>query len=244
MIPEILTAVIGAIVGGVFTLLVTLIVERHKERRTDRIEADREKKEIFQTRPEIAVTECKDYLARVGYGIKQKCDIELFVAQIERVTTTGEKRHDVVYAHYSEGDFNPDEWCCVIYKFENRGKTDISSLDIICNYKKDTCIFPCDSAQRRAAANVLSYWYCYDKKIRIGETISVKLCYHKDRILLGMFSAIMSVAMEDDNGRYWVQPLFAPTNKIYSSRQISYKEYREEICADIAEECFKKPWLW
>lgn len=117
-------------------------------------------------------------------------------------------------------------------------------MDIICNFKKDTCIFDCENAKKFASNHLLNYWYCHDKKIRVAETVTVKLCYHKERVLTGPISAIMSISMQDDNGRYWTQPLFAPLDKLYDSRQFSYKEYREEIRTDIAEECFKKPWLW
>lgn len=139
---------------------------------------------------------------------------------------------------------NTDEWCCVIYSFKNVGKTNISVLDIICNYKRDTCIFPCAEAMKYAERNLLNYSYCYDRKIRIGDTTTVKICYHKDAIITGIFSAILSVGMRDDNGKYWTQPLFAPQNKVYDSRPISPKDYTEELRYDIAEECFRKPWLW
>lgn len=244
MNSEILAGIVGAVGGGAITLLVNLIVERRREKHADGIESRKEKKEILQTRPEMAIVDYKDYLMRAGYGIQQKCDVELFVARIENVMTTGTKRQDVVCAHYREEDFNPDEWCCVIYKFENKGKTDISLLDIICNYKKDTCIFLCDAAQSMAANHMLNYSYCYDKKIRIGETITIKFCFHKDRVLAGMLSATMAIGMEDDNNRHWIQPLFVPDEKIYDSEQTSYQEYREQVLADMAEECFKKPWLW
>lgn len=235
---------ISAVVSGTVSLLVNLIIERRREKRADRIETRKERKEAFETRPELDIVGYEDHLSQVGDAVEQKCDIELFVSQIKNVTTTGKGRQDIVYAHYYEDDVNLNEWCCVVYKFENKGKTDISALDIICNHKKTTCIFPCDSMQHREATNSLSYWCCYDKKIRVGETITIKLCYHKDRIPSGMFSAIMSIGLEDVNSRYWTQPLFAPEDKIYSSKEISYKEYREQIRTDVAEECFKQPWLW
>lgn len=50
--------------------------------------------------------------------------------------------------------------------------------------------------------------------------------------------------MVDVNGIPWVQPLFAPDNKIYQSSMISDREYREQLLPDGAIECFKKPWLW
>lgn len=244
MTNEIIIAIVSAVTGGIISLGTSLILEWRKEKREDQIESRKERKEIIQNRPEMSVVDYKDYVARVGYGIKQKCNIELLVVGIEKVTATGKKKKDVVYAHYREEDFNPEEWCCVIYTFKNAGKTDISSFDIICNYKKDVCIFPTNGAQHYEQANLLNYRYCYDKKIRIGETISVKFCYHKDRVITGNISAVMSIGMEDDNGRHWMQPLFTPIDKVYDSRQISYKEYRDEIQIATAEECFKKPWLW
>ncbi len=241
---EIIIAIVSAVAGSLFTFLLTLLLDKRKERREDKLEARKERNEIFRNRPEMAISDYKNYISRSGYGIKQKCDIELFVAHIEKTTISGTKKNDIVYAHYREEDFNNKDWCCVIYTFKNAGKTDISSLDIICNFKKDTCIFEVESATRFASGNVLNYWYCYDKKIRVGETVTIKFCYHKERVLAGPISAVMSISMEDDNGRYWTQPLFAPLDKLYDSRQYSHKQYREDIQTEIAEECFKKPWLW
>lgn len=91
---------------------------------------------------------------------------------------------------------------------------------------------------------MLNYSVCLDKKVRVGEVVTVKFCYHKDRIVSGMLSAIMSIGLEDCNGRHWMQPLFAPTEKIYDSRMVSYKDYISEVRVDAAIECFKNPMLW
>ncbi len=72
----------------------------------------------------------------------------------------------------------------------------------------------------------------------------MKICYYKDVIMPGMFSAPISIGMIDDNGHYWMQPLFAPQDKICDSRMISPKEYIEQTHTILAEECFKKTWLW
>jgi hypothetical protein len=72
----------------------------------------------------------------------------------------------------------------------------------------------------------------------------LKISYHKDAIIPGLFSAPFSIGMVDDNGRYWTQPLFAPQEKVYDSRAMSWKEYKEQMQTKTAEECFKSPWLW
>ena len=244
MTNETIIAIISAVAGGIVTLLTTLALDKRKEKREDRLEAKKLQREAFQNRPEMQIVDFKDYIVRTGYGVKQKCDIELFVAHIETVTVEGKKKRAIVHAHYKEEHLNPDEWCCVMYTFKNAGKTDISSVDIFWHSQQSSCIFPTGIVRQCAEGNLLNYSYCYDKKIRAGETVSLKICYYKDAIIPGLFSASMSIGMIDDNGRYWTQPLFAPQNKLYDSRAISPKEYIEQTRTILAEECFKKPWLW
>lgn len=241
---EIIIAIVSALIGGIITLLTTLAIEHRKEKRENRLEMKKHQRELFQNRPEMQIVNFKDYISRVGYGVKQKCDIELFVAHIDSVTIDEKNKRAVVNANYKSEHLNSDEWCCVIYTLKNAGKTDISTLDVFWNFQQSSCIFLADSARQWTEGKLLKYSFCYDKKIRAGETVSLKICYHKDAIMPSMFSASFSIGMIDDNGCYWSQPLFAPQNKIYDSRAISSKEYIARTRIDIAEECFKKPWLW
>lgn len=244
MTNEIIIAIVSALVGGIITLFSSLALDKRKEKRESRLEVKKQQREAFQKRPEMQIIDFKDYISRTGYGIKQKCDIELFVAHIGDVTIEGEKKTFIVNAHYKKEHLNPADWCCVIYTFKNAGKTDISTMDIFWHFQQSSCIFPADEALTWAESNLLKYSYCYDKKIRVGEMVSVKFCYHKDVVISGVLSSAVSIGMIDDNGRYWTQPLFAPQNKLYDSRAISPKEYIAQTRTDIAEECFRKPWLW
>ena len=138
MITEIIAAVIGAVVGGVATHITTMLVEKRKERREDMAEARKVRNEAIQNRPEMKIVEYKDYTKRAGYGVKQKCDIEVIVAHVEDVVVTGEKKSERVEAQYRAEDFNSDEWCCVIYTFKNAGKTDISTMDIVWHFQQSS----------------------------------------------------------------------------------------------------------
>lgn len=246
---EIISAVIGAIISGIISWIAASKSQRRKEQREDTIAAQKERKETFQTRPEMDIIEYKNYLSRPGYGIKQKCDIEIFMAHIDRVSVEdngkkGKKKREWIRAHFNPEDLNSSEWCCVMYTLKNVGKTDISTTNIICNYQRDTCIFPCTFLGTFISNNALNYSECYDKKIRSGETVSLKICYHKDRVITGMMSATLSIGMHDDNGHYWQQPLFAPTDRVYDSREVTWKEYKADLRPDLAIECFKNPTLW
>ena len=244
MTKEIIIAVVSALIGGFITFLFSVLLEKRKEKREDSLESKKQQREAFQNRPEMQIVDYKDYISRVGYGIKQNCDINVFVAHIANVSIEGDKKQQIVKAHYENGDINQEEWCCVIYTMKNAGKTDISSLRIVSNFQKNTCIFPGEEVAEWACNHLLNYSEYYDKKIRVDDTIKLKVCFHKDRIISGMFSAALSVIMIDDNGRYWEQPLFIPEEKMYDSRRMTPEYYYEITQTESVEECFKKPWLW
>lgn len=201
--------------------------------------------EIYQSRPEMDIVEYKDYISRTKYGTKKSCDIDLFVAHIEAVDNRGTSKKPFIDAYYNNAHFNKSEWCCVLYTLKNVGKTDIRFLDIICRMKRDTCIFHSVDAKWYLENKILNYSECFDKrKIRVGDTVTLKVCYHRDAVIIGNIAALLYIGMVDDNGRNWVQPLFTPVDKLYSSRQVSPKEYHDLINTEIAEKCFANPMLW
>ena len=228
-------AILGAVVGSLTTGLINLVFEKRKDKK----ECEKTRKDIFEKRPELAIVEFKDYISRPGYGIKKKCDIDLFVAHIAGIDLEG-----AVSAIYHKEDCNQDEWSCVIYTLKNVGKTDISVLNVISKYKKDTCIFPSMYMEEFVTNGCINYSDCYDRKVRVGETVTLKLCYHQARILAPFLSADMVLGFQDSNGHYWQQPLFAPLDKLYDSYSVEPEEYARELRNDEAIECFQKPYLW
>ncbi len=232
-----------SIVDNITSIIASLLSLRKSQKE---ISEDKHNKhdEIHHNRPEFDIVEYKNYLARTHYGTKKPCDIELFVAHIQSVSIRGEKKSPIVDACYNDTHFDPNEWCCVIYTLKNTGKTDIKRLDINCIYKRDTCLFPVGEAKWYSENHILNYSECYDKKVRVGSSITLKFCYHKDAIIAGPYSAMFHIGIVDDDGRYWVQPLFAPENKIYPSKSISAKEYADEMDVRVAERCFANPALW
>lgn len=235
--------IISAVLGGLITLIISLLIEKRKEKRELALEMERQRKETFQNRPEFEITDYKNYFKRTGYGIKQPCDVEVFIVPIDNISLEGDDK-SIVNAHYDMSLFDKVKWCCVIYELRNAGKTDISYIDVICNEQKGTCIFKAANAEKYADHLMLNYSVLCDKKIRAGQTVTIKFCYHEECVVSGMFSALTSLGITDDNDHIWLQPLFAPEEKIYDSRPISAEEYRGYIKTEKAEECFRKPYLW
>lgn len=235
---EIIIAVISALAGGFITYLFDRLKERKKDKRDAIAKLDEERK----NRPEFLITEMKDSFNRPGTCIdSQPCDTEIFVAGIKNVYV----ENDIVYPEFDEAILDKKSWVCRQFTLKNVGKTVIYEVHIISNYIKDTCIFDIKSISDDIIKNGwLNYSELLDRRIAPDESFTLKICYHKDKIITGFISAIFEIGIRDDNGKCWVQPFFAPENKLYESRKIPYKEYRDYILPDKAIECFKKPYLW
>lgn len=239
MTDEMISIIISAITSAITSGIVTLLLDKRKERREDKKENQKGKQKIYEERPELKIIEYNEYMDCPGQELEKECHINVFMTRIEEVSV-----EDDVTAHYNNKFFNEEEWCCVIYTFKNVGKTDIRCVSPICTYRKDTMLCDVSSAQMVLKHGVLNYSTMYDRKIRVGESFAMKICYHKDCIVRGMFSSILVMGIEDCNNRFWEQPLFAPNNKMYETYQRSYENYRDDLLPNTAIECFKKPWLW
>lgn len=231
-------AEISAIIGG----LIKYLLDRLNERRKNKKERLFKLEEQHKDRPEFVITSMKDYLSRPGICINsQPCDLEVFVAYFDKVNI----ENGIVSAEYNNDILDKKDWVCRQYTLKNVGKTVVYSVDIISNFKKNTCIFDVKSIDEDIFNNgVINYFECLDRRIAPYESFSLKLCYHKERIQAGSMSAALTIGMEDDNRTNWIQPFFAPENKVYESSRIPYQEYREMRLPDKAMECFNKPYLW
>lgn len=232
--------IIGAIIGSAITGIIAFLCEIIKIKHQDKKERAKEQKEIFINRPELKILDYVNNIDNPGASINKKCDIDVFIVPIDDVSI----EDGYLDVKYNLDYFEKKNWCCVIYTFKNVGKTDISSIDIMTVFKEKSCLFASDKALYYANNGLLNYSYCYDKKIRENETFTLKICYYKDTIATGLFSATMSIGMIDSFNHYWQQPLFAPSEKIYDSYPVDAKRYYADIKTDDAIECFKNPCLW
>jgi len=240
MTNELLVALISAVVGAIVSGIITFFLNKRKEIREDKKEKEIEKKRIYEERPELQIVEYKNYLDCPGHKLKKKCDINVFITKMNKVSVES----DIVTAQYNKDFFNQEEWCCVIYCFKNVGKTDIKSVSPICTYKKNTMLCDVSNVQMILEHGLLSYSTMYDQKVRVGDSFTMRVCYHKNCVSAGMISALMVMGMEDCNNRFWEQPLFAPNNVIYDTHRVTRKEYKDDFLPDAAMECFRNPWLW
>ncbi|MDW7669989.1 MAG: hypothetical protein SCJ93_14285, partial [Bacillota bacterium] len=224
--------------GGFIKYIFDLLNSRRKEKKINKLKVEKQ----IRDRPEFKITKMEDYFDYPGEKIdlNNESDLEIFTAKIEDIQIN----NDIVTAGYDESNLDKDKWVYRKYELENIGRTVIYETAIISNFKRTTCIFDIRSIEEFIRVGGLNYSDISDKRIAPGEKIEIKIFYHTDRITTGWGSAIFEIGFRDDNRNFWMQPFFAPEDKLYKARRVTYKEYLENIRPDTAIECFKKPYLW
>lgn len=89
MTETIISSIISAVLGAIIAAVTTLVIERRRENKRLQEKAEIERKEIFENRPEYKVIDFKDYISRTGYGIKQICDLDVFLTSIIGIKNNG-----------------------------------------------------------------------------------------------------------------------------------------------------------
>lgn len=225
VIANIVGDAINGVIVGVFTVIGVGLTLRHNKRKEER----QEKKEKYNNRPELTV----DYYKNES---EKNFDMQLLVARFEV-----ENKTDFKYSKLYE---NKDEYVHKDFIFKNVGKTAIESLDIVSAYKRNTSIFNMANADRYMELEAINYGCLWDKKIFPDGEIKVRLYFHKDIIVGSGFSCAFIIQFRDSNGICWEQPFFENNCNLYSPREISYKEYNNNISVEKTMECFEKPYLW
>lgn len=230
-------AIISASVGGIFTY----VFEKNKERKQDKKDQKIKLEELQINRPEFIILEMEDSFSKPGKCITNRtCNTEIFVVGFKEVTVQNEN----VTAIYDKEYLEKKSWVYKQYTLKNIGKTPVYELNIISNFKRSICICDVEVQEEFIKMGLLNYSVIYDKRIGPNETFTLKIYYHKEKVISGTFSAIFSIGMRDNNGKYWIQPFFAPEDKLYESHIIEYNEYRDDVLPNVAIECFKNPYLW
>ena len=231
---EIISAICGAVAGGAVSCLFNYFNDRRKERQIDKKDEEKERQRRFENRPEFKIIEFQT-------GSKYTED-DLLENRLQAVTAEFKLSIEdgFVYANFSKEELNKNDWISVRYTLKNVGKTDVSSISLICQDKRHFWL--CDKylADDLMKSRTLHYVAYFENKIRVGESFEIEVFYNKNHTYLPM----LDIGMQTPDARIWTQPLFLPCNKVGDSGEISDADYLENVKTDVAEKCFKQPWLW
>ncbi len=231
---EVVSAISGAIAGGIVSCVFSYFNDRRKERRADEKDAEKERQRRFENRPEFKIIKFQTGSKYTEEDSREQ-RLQAVTAEFNPSIEEG-----LVYANFSAEELDKSEWVSVRYVLENVGKTDVSSISLICQDKRHFWL--CDKylADDLIKSRVLHYVAYFDNKVRVGETFEIEVFYNKNHSYLPM----LDIGMETPDVHFWKQPLFLAHNKVGDSGEIDYRDYLDAIKTEVAEECFKNPWLW
>lgn len=231
---EVVSAIFGAIAGGVVSCVFSYFNDKRKERRADKKEEEKERQRRFENRPELKIIKFQTGAKYTEEDFREE-RLQAVTAEFNSSIEEG-----FVYAIFSAEELDKNEWVSVRYVLENVGKTDVSSISLICQDKRHFWL--CDKylADDLMKSRVLHYVANFDNKVRVGETFEIEVFYNKKHSYLPM----LDIGMQTPDTRIWTQPLFLAHNKVGDSGEIDYRDYLDAIKTEVAEECFKNPWLW
>ena len=226
-----LATIIGIIVGWLLNFASTMYFHKKEKHERQQELNESERKKQFENKSELYI--CK--------GDEQKSvDIEIFLAPFQTKYDEN-NNYEILYSKNLKSKKN-HEYKDVIIK--NIGKIDIDSLDIISTNKRTLSLINYDDLDNLLDNKYVWYNYCYDRKIRVGDQMKIRIYFEKEKYPCMLFSSTLAFLFEDQNHNKWEQPFFYEHDKVYPPYFISYKEYRQKITVDDAYDCFEKPWLW
>lgn len=238
----IIASVLGGLVGGLFTFLGVWMTIHHENKKTRQEELKRQKEkeeQLFENRPRL---EIMGYKKLSKYSAAKKADISLLLCSIKEYKNEGRAMF-----FYDESVITPENWVCVEYTLRNTGHTEIDHIYFSTNLPKNTALFNVLNEENVMCHDnhFLNYSVIFEKTIKPQQTVSIKVCYISDKIVVSNIGgAPITIWMIDENKNWWSQPLFAPDNKIYNSSRSSHKEWKDYTDEAKAIECFENPMLW
>ncbi len=231
-------SIIGGIVGGLFTYFGVRLTIRN-----DNIKREKESKiAAIEKRPRLEIVKFSDW-QKAGEEDKDPSDIDAIILPIERYDVSGPRAE----FYYDEAALDINNLVYFEYELKNIGQTEIENVILASNMPKDTCVIALSERELHIKEKFLNY-DVYSKKtyIKPGEMVKIRIYHLERKIAVGTIlgGSIVSIWLEDVNGRFWKQDLASTKERIENSRLASFSEYKNYVDINSAIECFKNPYLW
>ena len=234
----VLISIASAVVSAIITGLFALYIERHKQSRQDLQRTKDELQKQYDVRPRLELKQFKD----IEHGkVQSKSDCSCILLNFEEI----KKENGRFLFLYDERGLDLNNLCCVEYDFINIGKTEIDSICVVSTHQRTTSMIELEKRDFLIKNKTICYEAWSNKRfIKPGETVSIKVCYIKNKVMMSPISASAAIYMEDINGYWWHQPLFCPTNEMENSNRTNYKEFRDNKDIRLVLDYFEDPSLW
>lgn len=227
-------SILGGIIGGLFTYLgvkMTLNYEDKKRKQDENANA-------YEERPRLEIVSFSELKKHDNTFI----DNDMAILHFECKLDSNGKASFI----YSDKINNKCNFISCEYILKNIGKTEIDNITFVSNLPKDTSIMDMNNINFYSDKHLINYDVLLKNRfIKPNEEIKIIISFIDDQIILSnLGSAVVGIYLQDINGRYWYQPLYAPKNEIGNSTRTNLKSLQNAIDVKTAIDYFEGKECW
>ncbi|MBQ9314284.1 MAG: hypothetical protein IJ220_04685 [Clostridia bacterium] len=227
-------SIISAIVSGVIAFFTSFITTKMTIKNDNKKYNNDLKRQEIKDKPKFKVS-------KTVFRDDSEADMSIVAAAFENEK---DDNNNIKFV-YDQCYKNNDELIHFDYIFKNVGKSAATELYFITTSPKNSSIILMEDKEDFLNHPFINYSELYDYNlIESGDSIKIRIYYHKDKIFSKIFSSPFCIVYKDEFGNYWEQPFFEREVKLYEPSKTTHKDLMQSISVEIALQCFENPLLW